>query len=597
MNGGHLTWPRAIQRARNGGRWWALGALGLSALAAGLDTTVLVTALPTLSAKLHASTSQLQWMMDAYTLVLSGLMLPARVLGDRLGRCRLLMGGLLLFGVSSAAASQTSSAAGLIGLRALMGAGAAAIVVLSMAILPSLFPDEERSRAVAVLAAAIYLSLPLGPLVAGWLLTRFAWGSIFLVNVPVAAVALAGVWLLVPESGDSRATRLDWPGALLAAAGVTVLIYGIIEQPANGWRGVPVATGLAGGAVLVTAFAVWQLQARSPVVDLRLLRSRRFSLPALAWAVAGFTLGGILFILTPFLQIVQGNDAQATGIRLLPLIAGIIASTLPSDRLTARLGTKALVAGGLLVTAVGAALLSRAGTDSGFAITGGAEAVIGLGIGMVMPPAMDAILGALPSEEPGAGIPLAWTLQFIAMSLGVAVLGSVLEATYRTGLASHLAGLAPQSRAATEGGPAGAAALAPHMFRAAQDAYAAGVASVMLVTAAVLAAAALLVTLFLPAGRRSREPLIGLPGWRHRGYPPIGARESFTVPSPATVLVPGSRTQGTFGRLPGPLCRPSDIRISNDAELVNSLSRATSIDDGDADAGGPEVPRRRRIAT
>jgi EmrB/QacA subfamily drug resistance transporter len=339
------------------GRWWAVGALALAlaGIITGLDTTVVVTALPTLSVKLGATTGQLQWVMDAYLVVLSGLLLPAGVLGDRFGRKRLLVIGLLLFGVSSVFASLTSSADGLIALRAVMGVGAAPILVLMYSILPSMFPDNNgRLRAVAITSASTFVGLSLGPLAGGWLLAHFAWGSIFLINPPVIAIALLGVWFLVPESKDARKPRLDWPGAALSVAGVTALVYGIIEQPMYGWSGARVLAGLIGGVVLLTVFAVQQRRARSPLIDLKLFRTPRFSWATVAIAVVMFALGGVMFILTPFLQIVQGNDAQATGIRLLPLMAGLMAGAALSDRLTVRLGGKVMVAGGMLVGAVGA---------------------------------------------------------------------------------------------------------------------------------------------------------------------------------------------------------------------------------------------------
>ena len=490
--------PGGTTARRSTSRWWGLAALAVAVLVVGLDTTVVVTALPTLSEKLGASTGQLQWVMSAYTLVLSGLILIAGVLGDRLGRRRVLLAGLLVFGVSSVIASQMSSAGGLIAMRAAMGIGAAAIVPLSLAIIPTLFSEEERPRAIAALAAIMFIGLPLGPLVSGWLLTRFAWGSIFLINAPVIAIALLGVGLLVPESRDPRPARLDWLGALLSVSGVTALVYGIVEQPIHGWGGARVLAGLIAGAVLLSAFAVHQLRTSSPLVDLGLFRSRRFSFSTLAFVVVGFALGGVLFILTPFLQIVQGNDAQQTGIKLLPLIGGVIAGAAPSDRLTARLGAKAMVASGLLVSAAGAVLCSRVGADSGFGLIAAAEAVIGLGLGLALPTAADAILGALPAAETGRGMALTRTLQFIGMSLGVAILGSVLNGAYRSDLSGHLGGLPDQARAAAEQSVAGAAAV-PHVFSAARDAYASGMSDVMLASAAVLGAAAVLVALFLPA--------------------------------------------------------------------------------------------------
>jgi len=321
-----------------GGRWWALAALVISGLVVGLDTTVLITALPTLSSKLGAATSDLQWIVAAYTLTLGGLLLPAGVLGDRYGRKRMLMVGLALFGISSVIASQATTAVELIAMRAVMGIGAAFIVPLSLSILPSMFTPEERPRAVSATAAGAFLGLPLGPLLAGFLLTHYAWGSVFLINAPVVVIALLGVWFLVPEGKDPNPRSFDWIGGLLAVAGVTALVYGVIEEPIHGWTDPRVLVGIIAGAVILTAFVVWDLRHPSPFVDLSNFRSRGFTWATMAFVVTGFSLFGVMFILTPFLQIVLGNDAQATGIKLLPLIGGVILGAGAGNVLAARLG-------------------------------------------------------------------------------------------------------------------------------------------------------------------------------------------------------------------------------------------------------------------
>ena len=482
--------------------WWALGALALALLVIGLDTTVVVTALPTLSQRLGASTSQLQWVTNAYTLVMAGLILPGGALGDRLGRRRLLGLGLVVFGVGSAAASQVGSTAGLIALRAVMGVGGALIVSLAFAILPTLFSGQRRARAVSVLAASVFIGVPLGPLVAGWLLNRYAWGSIFLINVPVVLVALLGLWLFVPESRDEEARPIDWPGAALSVAGVTTLVYGIIEQPLLGWDAPRVIVGLIMGVLLLCAFVARQLRAPAPLVYLGLFRNRRFSWGTAAFTVVGFGIGGLMFVLTPYVQVVLGNDAQATGIRLLPLVIGLAAGALPSDRLTAWLGLRATLPAGLVLAAAGSAVLSGVGADTGFGPIGAAEALIGLGLGLSLAPAAEAILGALPVAETGVGFALTRTLQFVAMSFGVAVLGGILNAAYRDGLVGHLTGLSTAARAEVEGSVAQAVSV-PHAFAAARTAYADGMGDVMLVTAFVLASAAALIAVFLPGRPRA----------------------------------------------------------------------------------------------
>ena len=498
----------AIGRDASRGRWWAVGALALVAAVVGLDTTVVVTALPTLSVDLGATTDQLQWVVDGYVLVLSGLLLLAGVLGDRFGRRRVLLLGLALFGVSSVIASQMSSAGGLIALRAVMGVGAAPIAVLTYSVLPSMFSGEEREerlRAVALTSAATFVGLALGPLVGGFLLNRYDWGSIFLINAPIVALAVLGVWRFVPETRDPRKPQLDWLGAALSVTGVTALVYGIIEQPMYGWGAARVLVGMIGGVALLAVFAAQQLRGRLRLADLALFGRPLFGWGTFAIAIVMFALGGVFFMLPQLLQIVQANDAQATGIRLLPLMGGLIVGAALADQLTARTGYKAMVAGGLAVSAPGAVLLSLVGADSGFGLIAAAEAVIGLGIGLTLPTAGDAVIGELPATDTGSGFALVRTAQFVALALGVAILGSVLNGTYRAGLEGHLDGLSAQAQAAAEQSIAGAGTV-PHVFDAARVAYANGMSDVMLVSAAVLATAAVLVALFLPSRAPATQP-------------------------------------------------------------------------------------------
>jgi EmrB/QacA subfamily drug resistance transporter len=495
--------PMPLATAERGrGRWWALAALVLSGLVLALDMTILITALPTLSARLGASTTELQWIANGYTLALGGLMLPAGVLADRYGRRRLLLGGLLLFGVASVVASMMTTASGLIAMRVLMGAAGAVIMPLTLSILPTIFSEEERPRAVAAAAAGAFLGLPFGPLVAGWLLTHFAWGSVFLINAPVVALALAGVALFVPESRDPAAPRIDWMGAVLAVVGICALVEGIIAEPDHGWTDPVVLLALLGGAALLAGFVVRELTTASPLVDLRLFRDGRFAWSTAAFMLVGFAMTGVLFVVSPFLQIVLGNDAEGTGLRLLPLIGGVMVGAISSERLTAWVGTRYAVAAGLATTALGMGLLSRVSPGDGFGlIVGGGLAVIGLGLGMAMPPAQDAILGALPAAQVGAGNALTRTLQQVSASFGVAILGSVLNGVYRSGLTPHLAGLPAAARDGALGSIAGAAAAgrgAPGVLTAARDAYAQGMSEVLLVCIPLALLVAALVARFLP---------------------------------------------------------------------------------------------------
>jgi len=504
-------------------RWLGLAALVLSGLVVGLDVTILATALPTLSAKLDASTSQLQWISAAYMLSMAGLLLPAGMCGDRFGRRRLLMVGLVVFGGASVAASQVGSADWLIGLRALMGVGAALIVPLTLSVLPSMFADEERPRAVAFSMIGTYLGLPLGPVVAGWLLTNFAWGSIFLINAPVVVLALLGVWLLVPESKDLRAPRPDWLGSVLGLAGITSLTYAIVEQPEHGWTGGDVVVTFVAGLVLMGMFIAWETRSRSPLVDLRIFLKGRFTWSTLAFTTVGFVMSGVLFGLSQYIQIIQGNDAMGTGLRMLPMVAALMLGSLASTRLTAHWGSRVIVAGGLLVTALGMTLLTLPSASSGYGLIAIALTVGGLGIGVAMPAAVDAMMGALPRAQMGVGMGLSSTLRQLGSVLGVAVLGSILSSGYRDGLIGHLTGMPASLQNATEGSLAGAAAVARHLpsaiggtlQRAAYDAFTGGMSDMMLVCAGVALAGALLIFLFLPARAPAIDAAAPEPGNAH----------------------------------------------------------------------------------
>jgi DHA2 family multidrug resistance protein-like MFS transporter len=493
------------------GRWLALGAIVLSSLVLGLDSTILVTALPTLSTKLGATTDQLQWISAAYLLALAGLMIPAGVLGDRLGRRRMLLVALVIFGLSSVAASQVTTASGLILMRAVMGIGGAFIFPISLAVLPTIFSERERPRAIAIGGAGMFLGLPLGPLVAGWLLTHYDWGSVFLINAPFVMLALLGVWLFLPESRDSNAPRLDFVGVVLAIAGVTTLVYGVIEQPALGWSHPMVLTSLLIGGILLLGFTIWELHTPSPLVNLRLFLEPRFSFSTLVSGVMSFALMGVLFVFTPFLQVVQANDAQATGVRLLPLIGGIVLGALGSDRLVARVGVRAMLALGLLICGVGMALMSLVGANSGYGLLLVALPVIGVGNAFAMFTALNVILDVLPESQAGAGTALTRTVWQIGSSLGVAILGSLLNGAYRAELTGHLTGLPAQLKDVAEGSVAGAALISGHLSApvgsallvAAHDAYSVGMSEVLRVSAGVMVVAGLLIATFMPGRARA----------------------------------------------------------------------------------------------
>jgi len=420
-------------------RWWALGALALSLLVVGLDLTVLNVALPTLATDLHASTGQLQWFADAYNLVLAAVILPAGMLGDRFGRKRLLLGALVVFGIASAACAYATSPAGLIAARAVLGVGAAFLLPLSVSVLPVLFSPVERPRAIAVWATANVIGIPLGPILGGWLLDRYWWGSVFLINLPVIVAALVAVALLLPESADPAPPRFDLFGVAASGAGLIALTYGMIEAGEKGW-GSPatVGTALAGLAALAV-FGWWQRRTDHPLVDLSLFRSASFTWGAVLATLTTFAMFGLLFAMPQYFQAVGGADSLGTGLRLLPIVGGLLVGARLSSRLAPGIGAKATVAVGFGLIAAGLAAGATTGAHSGYGYAAGWMAVAGAGLGFALPAAMDATMSALTAERSGVGSALVMALRQVGGTIGVALLGTVLNAGYRGRL--DLAGL------------------------------------------------------------------------------------------------------------------------------------------------------------
>jgi len=336
--------------------------------------------------------------------------------------------------------------------------------------------------------------------------TEFGHVWLWRVVLAVVVIALLGVFFLVPESKDPNPRSFDLVGGFLAVIGVTALVYGVIEQPIRGWTDPRVLVGIIGGALILAAFTVWDLRHPSPFVDLRNFRSPGFTWSTMAFVVTGFALFGVMFILTPYIQVVLGNDAQATGIKLLPLIGGVLVGAGIGSVLAPKLGAKISVSAGLVVTAAGLVAFSRIGADTGYGPVGVALAVIGIGLGIALPTTLDIILGTLPPSQTGAGSALTRALQQIAATFGVAILGSVLNNVYQSQLGPPVALLPSQARQVALGSVAGAHAVAAHLpppihavvVGAANAAYAQGMAEVMLVSAALVLAAAIAVAIFLP---------------------------------------------------------------------------------------------------
>jgi len=507
---------------RSARKWWALVAIAASVLVVGLDLTVLTLALPTISGDLHASTSDLQWILDSYSLVLAAVMLPAGLLGDRFGRKKVLLAALVLFGVSSAACAYATSVGELIAARAMLGIGAAAIFPLSLAVIPVLFTQEERQKAIALIASATFISFPIGPIVGGYLLDHFWWGSVFLINVPVVVLALVAVVVLLPESRSEQRPRVDFAGVLLSSAGLTGLTYGFIRVGQTSWTNAAALATIAAGLVVLAVFVAWERRLTRwvfgsasvrPLIELGLFRSAGFTWGTALATLVSFAMFGIFFAIPQYFQEVRGLDAMGTGVRWLPMIAGMVAGMIGSTRLaTPRkasdgsvrpplAGAKDLVAIGFTAMAAGLVLGAFTKTGSGTGFAAAWLAVAGLGLGLAMPQAMNAALAALSAERSGSGSALISALRQVGATIGVAILGTVLDSVYRgqlavTGLPAATAALA---RSSVVAGVAVAKTLgSPALLTSARSAFVQGMDTMLWACAGIALASAILALIFLP---------------------------------------------------------------------------------------------------
>ena len=490
------------QTFTTGGRWWALAALALSMLTIGLDATVLNVALPTLATELDASTSQLQWFSASYTLVLGALIIPMGSLGDRFGRKRMLLAGLAIFGAASAACAFASSAGVLIAARAFQGIGGAAMMPLSMAMLPVLFQErEERTRAMNIWVTCSALGLPLGPIVGGWLLNHFAWGAVFLINVPLVAVGLLALTVFLPETRSERPQPTDGPGIALSSAGLVALIGGLIEAGQDGWTSASVLAPILAGIALLAAFVAWERRSQHPLIDLALFSNRDFTVGTALSTVANFALFGLLFVMPQYFQDVGGSDPLGTGVRLLPMIGGMIVATRIGPMLVKRAGSRAVIIAGLALCAAALALGATTGVESGYAVAALWITLLGAGIGLTLPASMTTAIGALSTERAGSGSGLIQALRQVGGTIGVAVLGTVLSSGYHARLDS---GDAPASVEAAVRSSVGAGIEVAHrldgsaLAQTVRSAFVGAMDTVLLVSAALTILGVVIAVLYLP---------------------------------------------------------------------------------------------------
>jgi EmrB/QacA subfamily drug resistance transporter len=491
----------------------ALAVICLSVFVISVDATIVNVALPTLSRELGADTAQLQWIVDAYTLVMSGLLLSVGSLSDRYGRRGWLSAGLALFAITSAIAALVNSADALIAARAAMGVGAAVIFPTTLGLITNIFTDPAgRAKAIGVWAAMVGVGVAVGPISGGWLLDHFSWGSIFLVNVPTAIVAIVGGILFVPTSRDPATPPVDLPGLLLSAVGVTTLVYTVIEAPSWGWTSTRAAAGFTVAAIVLVAFALWERRSAHPMLDVTVFFNRRFSGGSLAVTAGFLTLFGFIFVITQYFQFIKNYSAFEAGVRLLPVAISIAVASILGPRLVERIGTTAVVAGGLAVFAAGLAWASTVDAATPYREIALQMLLLGGGLGLTTAPATEAIMGSLSPDKAGVGSAVNDTTRELGGTLGVAIVGSVFASVYsgHLGSAVALAALPVDVRSAMqhslavahqviEQSPAGRIA---GVRDAVNHAFLDGLQVGSLVCAAIALSAAIVVTVLLPARAR-----------------------------------------------------------------------------------------------
>jgi EmrB/QacA subfamily drug resistance transporter len=491
----------------------ALAVICLSAFVVSVDATIVNVALPTLSRELDADTAQLQWIVDAYTLVMAGLMLSAGSLSDRYGRRGFLSSGLALFAITSAVAAQVDSAHALIWGRAAMGVGAAVIFPATLALITNIFTDPvKRAKAIGLWAAMVGVGVAAGPITGGWLLENFWWGSIFLVNVPIAVVAIVGGLLFIPTSRDPAAPPVDVAGLILSALGVTALVYTIIEAPNVGWTNWHTIIGFGVATVVLIGFVLWERRTPHPMLDVTVFLNRRFSGGSLAITAGFLTLFGFIFVITQYFQFIKAYGAFETGVRLLPVAVSIALGSVVGPRLVEKIGTTAVVAGGLAVFAAGLGWASTVDAGTPYLEITAQMLLLGGGLGLTFSPSTEAIMGSLSADKAGVGSGVNDTTRELGGTLGVAIVGSVFASVYsgRLGSDAVIAALPADVRSTMEDSMAAAEQvigqlpthLATGVRQAVNSAFLDGLFIGSLVSASIAFGAAVVVAFLLPARAR-----------------------------------------------------------------------------------------------
>jgi|SRR5690625_753158 len=498
-------------------RWWTLSVLVIGLLVIGFDTTILTVALPVLTKELGASTTDLQWIMNIYILFLAAFLLSAGSMGDKYGRKKLLLIGLILFGLTSVMAGMSNSTEMLITARGLMGIAAAIMLPLTMSIVPTIFPTNERAKAISIWAAGMGVGLLIGPLIGGFLLENYRWESIFFVNLPIIIVTFIGVILLVPESKDNNASKLDWLGMILSGFGLMLIVYGITEGSEKGWFNLEILVTLTIGVCLLILFITYERKTNHPMLNITIFKNRRFTWSTVVGCVVMFVLSGLLFFITQYMEFFFNLTPLETGVKLMPLIGAYVVGAVLSDEIANKIGTKWIIILGLFILTIGLYLMSILNSDSTYSHLVVCFVVQGFGMGLILAPAMDAVMESLSLEEVGIGSAVNNALRQVGGTLGIALLGSVISYNYEQTLAHSLKqvpdsflNLAQQSiGAAKQIAEKLEVPMKEQLLLKAGEAFLEGMHIALIISIGFVCAAILVTILFLPSFSNNKSPQKG----------------------------------------------------------------------------------------
>ncbi len=510
----------SVQTQRKHTRLYVLVALAMAAFIISLDVTIVNVALPTLVRTLGASTTQLQWVVDAYSLVFAAFVLASGSISDRQGRKGVLLVGLAIFATGSVTGALVDTTNELIAARALMGLGAALMFPSTLSLLVNIFIErDERAKAIGIWGASTGVGIALGPIVGGWLLENFWWGSIFEFMAEVALVIGLLVAWTVPSSRAQSTPRVDWRGFGLSSLAMAVLILGIIEAPDWGWTSTPAVLTITAGVALFAIFALLERQTDHPMLDMSLFRNPRFIAASGSVAISFFSLSGFIFLITQYFQFIKAFSPLGTGIRLLPVASAVAISSIVGTKLAIRIGNKVIVAIGLVSFATGLIWTATVSASTPYTTIVGQMLFLGVGMGLTSAPATEAIMGAVPKTKAGAGSAVNDATRLFGGTLGVAVIGSVAATLYSSRLASSAPANLPVQAIFAANKSVGGALIASRSLVSAGFTHAAlaltnsaigaflhSLSGGCVVAAGVTVIGALLAALFLPA-RPKTEPL------------------------------------------------------------------------------------------